>query len=135
MRIFLTLSLLMAARALFSQNVVDHTVQWSVSRMVEANTGALTDVNETIESYGSSRIEWKDRRGNIKQTFVIREVNGAWTNIQSAGTILFEVDCEGRVGTVRFSRQDGEILVQVVLLKADGNPDIYELYITSFTVL
>jgi hypothetical protein len=135
MRIFLTLSLLMAVHSLFSQNVVDHTVQWSVSRMVEANTGALTDLNETIESYGSSRIEWKDRRGNIKQTFVIREVNGTWTDIQSPGNILFEVDCEGRLGTVRFSRQTEGIVVQVVLLKADDNPDIYELHVTDLTIL
>lgn len=135
MRIFLTLSLLTAAHALFSQNIVNHTVQWSVFRQLEANTGTLTDLNETIESYGSGRIEWKDRRGNIKKTFVIREVNGAWNNIQLPGTILFEVDFEGRPGTVRFSREEGKIIVQVVLLNADDNPDIYELYVSTFTIL
>ena len=135
MKILLTIGLLCYAQFLFSQNISEHAVQWRAREVSDGNSGKLIAEDHLIQSFQDSRVEWKDRRGNILKTFNIREVNGTWLDIQSAGKILFEVDTEGRQGTIRMAREGNTISVQILVLRPDDNPEIFDFLIDSFTIL
>lgn len=132
MRIYLTIGLLCFAQILFSQNIAEHNVRWNANEVIDGNSGKSIGESHQIESFRVDRVEWKDRRGNIIKTFSIREVNGEWTDIEMPGNILFEVDNEGRQGTIRISRHENNITIQIVLLRSDDNPEIFEFLIDSF---
>jgi hypothetical protein len=71
---------------------------------------------------------------SIKYTFIVLEVNGQWSDVKNSGNVLYEVESNGRQGTVEFIRQDGTIYIRITLLKPAENPDIFRLSVSTITI-
>ena len=121
---------------LYAQNITTQTIRWHVGKTQEVNAGRVSEDPDQIVSYGTTKIEWQNASGLVKKTFVISETNGSWTNVQSNGSILYEVNVGERLGTVRFFRTPSELTIRITLLKGDDtDPDLYEFSITSLETL
>jgi hypothetical protein len=132
--VFLIIFLLLSA-GLYAQNVSTQTIRWHVGRAQEINTGRVSEGEDQFVSYGITKIEWQNAQGVVKKTFTINETNGSWTNVQSNGSILYEVNVGEQLGTVKFFRTSSELTIRITLLKGDGDPDLYEFSITSLETL
>ena len=120
---------------LYAQNVTTQTIRWHIGKTQEVNAGRVSEDPDQIVSYGTTKIEWQNASGLVKKTFTISETNGSWTNVQTNGSILYEVSEGERLGTVRIFRTTSELTIRITLLKDDGEPDLYEFSITSLETL
>lgn len=125
---------MLVSKEMLAQDITTATISWAVASTQAVNTGEITELADRIVSHGDDTIEWTDRRGVIKKSFAISEVNGSWTNVQVPGTILYEVQSGEESGTVTFQRTASEILIRILILRGEEIPDIYEMTISTITV-
>ena len=118
---------------LCGQDIRTATIRWSSEGNFNVNTGEDIRENTEVISY-PDHIEWRTANGSLKYSLGIVETNGTWTNVSGNGQVIFEVNNQGRRGTVQFSRSAEEIKVKVMLLSED-RPDIFELTITNTELL
>lgn len=135
MKRIIFLVLILASANAFSQNITTQNLSWQISRMDDITSGAFDERGGTIQSYGTDRAEWHDASGALKQTFTIKEVNGAWANIQNTGTILYEAVTDNKQATITFLRNGQELRVRIGILTDDAEPQIYEFAIQNYTTL
>jgi hypothetical protein len=134
-KMFLLFSPALLCTALCAQNVATETIRWHIDRAQEVNSGKIVGEQDQVVSYGVTKIEWQDARSGVKKTFTISETNGSWSDIKTNGSILYEVNEGTKRGTVAIIRNPDEFLIRITLIKADDDPDIYELAITDFETL
>jgi hypothetical protein len=120
---------------LYAQNVTTQTIRWHIGRTQEINIGRVSEEPDQIVSYGTTKVEWQSASGVVKKTFTISETNGSWTNVQNNGSVLYEVNVGEQPGTVRIFRTASELTIRITLLKDEGDPDLYEMSITSLETL
>jgi len=118
-----------------AQNITSASLSWQITREDNINAGTFDDRGGAILSYGTNRVEWNDAKGTLMQTLAIREVNGSWTNVQKNGTIVYEADSGGKIATVTFLRDAGQLRVTIAILQDDGFPLIREFTIQNITTL
>lgn len=131
---FIIILLMLASKGLLAQDITSATISWAVISTQAVNTGEITETGDRVVSHGANTIEWTDRRGVVKKSFTISEVNGSWTNVQSPGTILYEVQSGEESGTITFQRTMSDILIRILILRGEEVPDIYEMTISTITV-
>ncbi len=129
------LILLLLAQHGFSQNITSSDLSWSVSRIGNRAAGEFDDRGGVILSYGTERVEWRDAQGTLKQTFVIREVNGSWQDVARNGSILYEADSDGKSCTLAFQRSGNVLTVTIGILNDSDVPLIYEFTIQNVITL
>jgi hypothetical protein len=128
--------LFLSGIGLYAQNITTQTIRWHINQTQEVNAGKISEDPDQIVSYGTTKIEWKNSQGIIKKTFTISETNGSWTNVQSIGSILYEVNAGEQLGTVRISRTSSELTIRITLIKGDDvDPDFYEMSVTDLEIL
>jgi hypothetical protein len=116
-----------------AQNISSGALVWEVDACLDVSTGISNEATDQILSYGNERIEWRDGAGSVKATFEIIEVNGQWANVRNNGAIVYEVRCDGRPGTIQFSRAEGKHSIRIILLKPSEDPDIHRLSVSTVT--
>jgi hypothetical protein len=129
MRNILSIFFLLTAFILHGQNIRTETISWNVTTTFNATIGEQVEENSMIVSY-ADHIEWKTANGTVKDSFTILETNGSWTDIGSNGQIIFEVDKQGRRGTIQFTKAASGISIRFILIAKDA-PEIYELTIAN----
>src|SRR5687768_678207 len=127
MRTFILITLALLSTGLQAQNVTITTLVWSITGTQVINTGEMIESGEQLISNGNNTVEWKDSRGEVKKSFIVSEVNGAWSNVQSQGSIVYDVQCGDKPGTITFHRTAGAIMIRIMLLNGEEMPDIYEM--------
>jgi hypothetical protein len=134
MKIFILITLALLSTGLHAQNVTVATLAWSITKTQVINTGEMIESGEQLVSYGKNTVEWKDSKGEVKKSFAVGEVNGAWSNVQAPGSIFYDVQCGEKPGTITFQRTAGGILIRILLLNGEEMPDIYEMTVSTITV-
>ncbi len=133
--ISLILSSVVFTGALSAQNIATETLTWQISQVQDVNTGeSQSSENETLVSYGSQKVEWKDATG-IKHTYIVNKTSGTWSNTSQSGSMIYQVDSGDKSGTITFERVKNEIMVRILLLKGDELPEMYEIKIVKVTAL
>jgi hypothetical protein len=125
------LMLLTCSHGLFGQDIAIATLAWNIQQKVDVSTGSSESVSERIVSYGTNHIEWQDENGILKHDYSIRQVNGQWTDVAHAGSILYEVESGGKQGTIGFARDGQEIIINLVLLQGDNLPERFRFTISN----
>jgi hypothetical protein len=134
MKKILSILLMLMSTVAFSQ-VTQQTIQWSVTQVTTIATATTEDVNEKIISYGTSKIEWLASDGTIRKTFVIKETNGSWSNVQNAGSVTYEVESGNAVGNITFKKDASGIFIQILLIVDQNVSEQYELAVNTTTIL
>jgi hypothetical protein len=133
--ISLILSSVVFTGALSAQNIATETLTWQISNVQDVNTGeTLFSENETLVSYGSQKVEWKNTDG-VKHTYIVNKANGTWNNASQSGSMIYQVNIGDKSGTITFERVKNEIMVRILLLKGDELPEMYEIKIVKVTAL
>jgi hypothetical protein len=126
---------LLVSITLPAQNIETQTLTWQIAQVQDVNTGeSQSSENETLVSYGSQKVEWKDATG-IKHTYIVNKTSGTWSNTSQSGSMIYQVDSGDKSGTITFERVKNEIMVRILLLKGDELPEIYEIKIVTITAL
>lgn len=127
--------MLLLATTLPAQNIATETLTWQISHVQDVNTGeTLFSENETLVSYGSQKVEWRNTDG-VKQTYIVSKANGTWNNTSQGGSMIYQVNIGDKSGTITFERVKNEIMVRILLLKGDELPEMYEIKIVKVTAL
>lgn len=126
---------LLATVKTYAQGITTHNMSWEIARVDNVNTGDFDRTGGQIISYGTDHVEWRDSNGLLKQSFAIREINGTWENIASAGSILYEAESGGKQSTLHFLRSANELRIRIIILDSNALPDVYELVIDKCTTL
>jgi hypothetical protein len=133
--IFMCAVLVLLATILPAQNIETQTLTWQIAHVQDVNTGeTLFSENETLVSYGSQKVEWKNADG-VKHTYIVNKANGTWNNASQSGSVIYQVNIGDKSGTITFERVKNEIMVRILLLKGDELPEIYEIKIVTITAL
>lgn len=133
--IFILLGLFGSAR-LIAQDITSQTLSWKISYIQNVNTAEQVPAdNESLVTYGSDRIEWRNADSSIKHTYTINNVGGSWSNVSNNGSIVYQFKNGDQLGTITFERVKNEIMVRVLLAKDDALPEIYEIKIVKITTL
>jgi hypothetical protein len=131
----LIVALIINGFLLKAQNIATTTLVWKVDACLDVNTGVSSNAYDKVLSYSNTRIEWRSIQGDLKRTFTILDVNGQWSNVAQNGAILYEVESDGRRGTVQFSRTAGEVSIHILLLQDEGNAEQFTLSGSTITAL
>jgi hypothetical protein len=134
-KILLVVALIIPGFLVKAQNIATTPLAWKVDACLDVNTGTSGTAYDQVLSYSNTRIEWRSIQGDLKHTFTILEVNGQWSNVTQNGTTLYEVESNGRRGTVQFSRTAGAVFIHVLLLKDEGNAEQFTLSVSTITTL
>src|SRR5262249_13377875 len=95
----LILMLLTTGFALHAQKITTNTIRWNSVSTFNAASGEKNMENTTVTSY-TDHIEWSAADGSLKYSVKILETNGSWPNISTNGQIIYEIDNQGKGGTV-----------------------------------
>lgn len=126
---------LLTSIALSAQNITTETLIWQISYVQDTNTGeSLLSENETLVSYGSQKVEWKNATG-IKSSYIVNKTGGTWSNTSQSGSMIYQVDSGDKSGTITFECVKNEIMVRILLLRGDELPEMYEIKIVKVTAL
>lgn len=134
-RVLIIIALLASSHGLWGQDIEVATIAWNIQQKVDISRGNSESVSEKIISYGNNHIEWQDEKGILKYNYIIRQVNGKWANVAHSGSILYEVESGGKHGTVGFTRDGQEIIINLVLLDANGLLECFRLSVSNFVAL
>jgi hypothetical protein len=127
--------LTLAAAGLHAQNIATTTLSWKADACLDVNTGIVNAAYDQVLSYSNTRIEWRTIQGDLKRTFTILEGNGQWANVTQNGSMLYEVESDGRRGTVQLSRTAGAVSIHILLLRDDGDAEQFTLSVSTITTL
>jgi hypothetical protein len=131
MRVIILITLALLSKGLQAQNITTATLAWSITRTQVINTGEMIESGEQLISYGRNTAEWQNSRGEVKKSFTVIGVNGAWGNVQLQGSIVYDVQCGDKPGTITFQRTAGGVLIRILLLNGEEMPDIYEMTVST----
>jgi hypothetical protein len=134
--IFLIIAaLLTSSHVLLGQDIEVETIAWNIQQTVDVSTGSSESVSQRIISHGNNHIEWQDEKGILKYDYVIRQVNGKWSNVAHSGSILYEVESGGKQGTIGFTRDGRAIIINLVMLHGDDLPERFRFTISNILPL
>ncbi len=125
------LLLLTTSQGLLGQDIEVETIAWNIQHKVDISTGNSESVSEKIISYDNNHIEWHDEKGILKYDYIIRQVNGQWSNVAHSGSILYEVESDGKQGTVGFTRDGQEIIINLIMLNGDSLPERFRFIVSN----
>ena len=125
------LLLLTCSHGLWAQDIEVATIAWNIQQKLDVSIGSSESVSERIVSYGNNHIAWEGEKGILKYDYVIRQVNGQWSNVAQSGSILYEVESGGKQGTIGFTRDGQEIIINLVLLNGDSFPERFRFTVSN----
>jgi len=112
-----------------AQNISTTNLNWgSVSTFVPTTATTTGEVTQFI-TYSGDSIRWVGADQTIKYRLKVLETNGTWSDVSQAGTIIYEVDNNGKRGVITMTRSN-DIKVRM-MLTTDADPAVYELTINS----
>jgi len=116
-----------------STNPQQATIRWNASGFTDQATNVTVQKPCQFIVYGSSKIEWVQKGGSLVYTFLVTSVSGTWTDVNTNGTLTYQVTLDGTSGSIQVSRS-GNVTISLNLPLAD-NP-IKNLYsISGFDIL
>lgn len=112
-----------------AQSITSDSIIWHVNSIFEINTGSITQVDETIVTYGDEQFVWLNRNGEIKKHFEITEIVGVWEDVNQPGSIVIRI-AEGNVtGNLMIQRDAIKISIRLVYVE-EGVPGVFDFMIS-----
>lgn len=108
------------ANAQRSVNVVGDTVQWNYgSGLNKARSNESMSITGYFISYGDKTMVWVQNGTDTKYTFDIKQVEGAWTDSNKQGQIVYQAVCDGISGTIKIYRDASGLAIHLDFAKPD----------------
>ncbi len=127
--LFIFMTLACCSLSCLGQNVSVNNIQWNSERIFNATSGQWSDISTSITTYGSSRVEWKNSNGSIRNRFQVVELIGEWSNVNVDGFVQYEITDGAHSGTVTIRKEGSEVKILISIGTTD--PTLEELTITS----
>jgi len=134
MKSIFIIALLTLSLSVNAQDITQHTISWSVSKIQNMMEGEFSEEQATLITYGRTKVELKGYDGTIRWTLDVVEVIGNWGNVNAEGSITYEVKGDSVNGTLTFTKVLDETKAQLLLVKEAG-PAISEYMLFAFKVL
>ncbi len=115
-----------------AQDIAQQTISWSVTKMQNMTGGEFSEERATLITYGRNKVELKSSDGSLRWTLDVVEAIGTWTNVNTSGSITYEVKGEGASGTLTFQKDANGAKARLLLVKEAG-PEITEYTLSTFT--
>lgn len=111
-KLFTVLSLLFST-AVVAQDITTTSLRWTCNQTTDLKAPSTKDYACVFITQGNRTITWLQRSGQVRSTYVIREIQGSWRDITSQGIITYLVDRDGRAGRVVVERSGESINITV----------------------
>ena len=129
----LSIALAFLAMTAGAQDIAQVTLSWNESRIQDMTVGEFSDAKSTLITYGKTKVELKSFDGSLRWALEVVETIGAWTNVNTIGTITYEVKGEGGNGTLTFLRDTTGAKARLLLVNEAG-PEVTEYMLSTFVV-
>ncbi len=123
-KLLLTLAILGIGSNALGQDVKTSTLRWNVTNAMYLRTGEMIG-DPTILISSPGKVEWQKADGSVRLTAKVVEIRGTWSNGSAPGQILFQIESEGKQGTLQFTRDNTGIKMVWTIFKEDL-PEIIE---------
>jgi hypothetical protein len=133
MKYIIHLIFILSTCLLQAQDITSSTLRWNLSSVFIIDTGETIEKKSSIVSF-SDHIEWRKEDGTLDYALTILEPNGHWTNVNTNGSIVFEVDKQGNRGTISFEKDTGGTRIRIMLLNGDKS-EAFELSVANIELL
>lgn len=111
-------------------NINTDTLVWDVSQLYDVIQDSTMSYTAQFITYGDSKIVWA-QHDNYDNVFIIKSVNGIWTDPAVAGTLEYKVTLGGKSGTISISRSSTGLQVSTNLPDNGKNALPYNFIITA----
>lgn len=127
--LFTGVSFLLTAQA---QDIRSSTIDWNIASTTKLDPFEIFEGSATLTTIKGKSVKWRKADGSVT-TFWVNEVLGNWPDVKQAGEITFEVAVDEQRGTITFSRNGQDIKIRILLTR-EGEPEMYELAVSSCEV-
>lgn len=113
------------------QSITSDDLRWSVTEVLDVQTGETLISNESVVTYGTNAIEWLGPDEEVKMSFEIDEIQGSWIMLSQDGSLLMKDTT--KEAEILFERKGGLVGIRILVIENNG-PVIHELSISSIDV-
>jgi hypothetical protein len=105
---------------------------WNVNQLLDAAQNATSDYTAQFISYGKSKIVWA-QHDNYNNVFTVTGTSGSWNDLSSKGSFQYNVNLNGKSGTITFARTATGLQITTTLTDSGKNALPYVFYVNSVT--
>ena len=98
---------------------------WTSSKTFDANNGIWSEETTSLTLHGRERMVWKNANGSIRKTFLVNEIRGEWSSLETEGSVQYEITEGNTNGTITIQKNAQGTKALIVI--ASQEPQSYEL--------
>lgn len=121
----------LAGFAATAQSITSDAIKWSSEEFLEESKNVYISHESYFLSYGSDSVVWY-QAGDFRQTVKVTGIEGSWADLNTNGSITYNVLYHDKTGTLKFQRDGDWISIRMQIAGLPGNPAAKLFTITSF---
>jgi hypothetical protein len=114
-------------------NPKSDTIKWVYVNGENKTRSEKMNISGHVISYGSSGFLWVQDGTDRKYKIDVKSFKDDWTKSRQYGELVYKAVCNGVDGTVRISREEGKVAIQLDFTQKDKLTPNVELRINSFS--
>lgn len=115
----------------FSQDITQTGLTWKVNSLIDQQSGQSITYSCTFQTNGTNDIGWIQKNGSFTSKLSVTGYTGTWTNIETPGRLIFQIQSEGESGTLEFVKNLDGTFVKLDLSQGNGNRMRYEFIVNE----
>jgi hypothetical protein len=90
-----------------AQNIRNDKLVWKVTSSVNLKNGDEFSYQCEIKTNATNTVTWIQKQGQKTTEFIVRAIEGEWTDISNNGSVVYKITQDGKGGTLNFARSGG----------------------------
>lgn len=123
--------LIVAPLASFAQDISTSTLTWEAVESTDLEKSTTLAMKCSFRTESNSSVEWIQKKGQLRNVFVVTSVEGTWNDISSVGTITYTLSRNGKSYKMKLEKDDSGTFITMDFSKDGEYQSRYRFRITS----
>ncbi len=129
----LFLLLLLCSISGYGQDISQTPITWTINHGLDLRSNSNFSYQCTFHTSSSDSLVWSQNAGSFVSTFTVSSRNGTWTDVNSTGSMTYNVVLEGSTGTILFERTASGLFVTMDFPKNDPQGSWIKFQVSSIS--
>ncbi len=125
------LLLLATVSTCLSQNISTSNLTWQAVETTDLQTSATTTLKCLFKTNANQSVEWIQKKGEMKGLFTVTSVEGNWSNVSTAGSIIYRLQRNGNSCKMTIEKNASGTFITMDFSKSGEFTSLYRFKIIS----
>ncbi|NJM26091.1 MAG: hypothetical protein HC859_11995 [Bacteroidia bacterium] len=116
-------------------SVTTTNLAWTVTDVYNVNAQLHEFDSDIVTIHTDGTLLWNDAAGSTKLQVSGATLAGTWLNVATDGEVVYHFTADSQPATLTLQRAQGVYTMEVSMYQNESTPQVYQLSISSYTVL